>query len=318
MVSTLLGGAPQVAQPSASPTPKTTPTPKPAADSVAVATTDLPAANSAERSMFEALNAERLRQGLTPVAWSYELATAAAAHSADMARNDFLEHEGSDGSTPRERAARTGYLLPPGTNWLVIEGISAMPTWESALDWLLTDALHRRVLLRSVWREVGIGYVQGGRYGNYWTLDFGCRPNVLPVFATPRSDGQTFALTFTNENCAANGGGPTEMGSATNVMFSTRRDFRDGTWEPFADTKVVQRPQGRDLNVRLRDDSGRLSAPVRLVLDATPQPSSATMAGTVVPDPTPTPKPAPATPTKAAKAAPVPTIGPSFFPPLQP
>lgn len=216
--------------------------------------------------MLVALNEARVAAGLTPVAWSPELGAAAALHSADMAANDYLDHEALDGSTPRDRAARAGYQVPPGTGWLVVEAISAMPTVEAALGWLLSDDLHRRVLLRPTWREVGIGYARGGSYGNYWTLDFGCRPNVLPVFAARGADG-ALALTFTNEECAAAGGGPDQMGRATELMLASRPDFRDGVWEPFVDSKQIKRPAGEALSIRFRDASGRQSVPVRLSLE---------------------------------------------------
>ena len=230
----------------------------------------LPDPDSPERRMYDAVNAERLAQGLTPLAWSVELGAAAALHSADMVANGFLDHYGSDGADQQQRAARAGYIVPRGSGWMVIEAISARPSVEAALGWLLGDGVHRRVLLRSTWREVGIGYSAGGRYGSYWTLDFGCRPNVLPVFAEPSGDGQSFSLIFTNENCAAYGGGPEQMGRATELMLSAYADFRDGVWEPFVDTRQVARPARGELNARLRDGSGRLSEPVRLRLEAEP------------------------------------------------
>jgi hypothetical protein len=247
---------------------------------------------SVERRMFEALNAERVRQGLTPVAWSSELAKAASQHSSDMARHDFLEHESLDGSSPQDRAARAGYRVPSGNGWMVIEAISAMPSMESALGWLLGDALHRGVLLRATWREVGIGHASGGSYGNYWTLDFGCRPNVLPFFATPADDGKGLRLTFTNENCASYGGGSDQMGRATSYMLSTRKDFRDADWEPYVATKQVDGLDSDNLHVRFKDTSGRESSPFQLVLDlgAGGSEGAGSSRSTSNP-PTPTPKP---------------------------
>jgi hypothetical protein len=227
----------------------------------------LPEPGSPERLMYDALNSERLRSGLTPVAWSRELGTAAALHSADMAANGLLDHYGSDGADQQRRAARAGYVVPPGSGWMVIETISARPSVEAALGWLLSDGLHRRVVLRPTWREVGIGYASGGRHGAYWTLDFGCRPNVLPVFADPTGDGGHLSLTFTNENCAVFGAGPDRMGRATEVILSRHHDFQEAIWEPFADTKQVPHPRASELNVRLRDASGRLSTPLQLTLD---------------------------------------------------
>jgi uncharacterized protein YkwD len=227
-----------------------------------------PDPDSPERRMYGAVNAQRVAQGVTPLAWSEELGTAAALHSADMAANGFLDHYGSDGADQQQRAARAGYIVPRGSGWMVIEAISARPSVEAALGWLMSDGVHRRVLLRSIWREVGIGYSAGGRYGGYWTLDFACRPNVLPVFAEPSDDGQSLSLTFTNENCAASGGGPEQMGRAAELMLSAYADFRDGVWEPFVGGRQVARPTRSELNVRLRDGNGRLSEPVRLRLEA--------------------------------------------------
>ena len=48
--------------------------------------------------------------GLTPLARSTELDTAATAHSADMVSHNYLDHEGSDGSTPQDRAVRAALV----------------------------------------------------------------------------------------------------------------------------------------------------------------------------------------------------------------
>ena len=263
----------------------------------------LPAPGSVVRQMFDLLNTERSRQGVTPVAWSPELGTAAALHSADMAANAFLDHYGSDGSDQQQRAASAGYVVPPSSAWLVIEAISGMPGVEASFSWLTGDAQRRGVLFRSVWREVGIAYV-GGATGSYWTFDFGCRPNVLPVFADAATDGKSVALTFTNENCAVYGGGPTQMGRATELLVSSFSDFRDGVWEPFVDSKQLPKPAARELDVRLRDASGRLSAPVWLPLDAMPATSSL-----AVPTTTPTAVvTASSTPAPTRTSTPTPTL----------
>ena len=40
--------------------------------------------------------------------------------------------------------------------------------------WLNSDG-HRANLLSPYFTEVGVGYVQGGHYDHYWTLDLGAR-----------------------------------------------------------------------------------------------------------------------------------------------
>jgi uncharacterized protein YkwD len=60
-----------------------------------------------------------------PLAVSTTLQRAAAGHAADMARRNFFEHRGHDGSQPRDRLARLGYRFR-----LVGENIASGP--ESA------------------------------------------------------------------------------------------------------------------------------------------------------------------------------------------
>jgi uncharacterized protein YkwD len=130
------------------------------------------------------VNQARVDHALLPLARSPQLDAAAQAHSQDMVANNYLDHVGADGSTPQERAGQAGYVVPPRSGWIVVEVISAISDQPSGpLNWWLTEStgVHRRVLLNPRWREVGIGYAAGGDYGNYWTLDVGCRPGVLPA-----------------------------------------------------------------------------------------------------------------------------------------
>jgi uncharacterized protein YkwD len=318
VIAALVAGSPAPAAQGASAPATATVT---ATASATPSPSSLPVTGSPERRMYDALNAERVRQGMAPVAWSYELGSAAAQHSADMAAHGYFDHYGSDGSNQQQRAARAGYIVPPGSGWMVIEAVSGGATVEGALGSLLSDGVHRGVLLRQVWREVGVGYVAGSGAMSYWTLDFGCRPNRLPVFADPSADGQSLALTFTNEECAAYGGGPDQMGRATDLMVSAYDDFRDGGWQSFVASKQIARPAGSELNVRLRDASGRLSAPLRLGLDGlgsagasttatlTPTPP-ATRTSTPIATATPTATPSP-TATATARASSTPTPVPA-------
>ena len=58
---------------------------------------------------LDEVNAYRLQNGLVAVGASPTLTTAAQRHADDMAENEFMAHEGSDGSTPHERAEDAGY-----------------------------------------------------------------------------------------------------------------------------------------------------------------------------------------------------------------
>ncbi len=209
-----------------------------------------------EQRMAMLVNQARLAQGLGPLAMSAELTFAAVAHTRDMVAKGYMEHEAPDGSTPHIRAMRHGYFeARPGSAWYVVEVISARSTAEAALNWLLSDRLHRGVVMRPIWREMGISYQEGGPTGHLWTIEFGCRPNVLPVVPEPTASGGV-TLRLTNEECSPTGGGSDQMGKATQVMVSDRSDFSGATWEPFVSTKVVT-PGGKNVFVKLRDERGR-------------------------------------------------------------
>lgn len=148
--------------------------------------------------LFARINHARLQAGALPVARSAELDAAAQAHSVDMVQNTYLDHTGPDGSEPQERADKAGYHVPPQSGWIVVEVISAISGEpQGPLDWWLNDdpQIHGKVVLNPRWREVGIGYAEGGEYGHYWTAMFGCRPRVVPTVTV---DGEAYA---THEEC---------------------------------------------------------------------------------------------------------------------
>ncbi|MEM7654265.1 MAG: CAP domain-containing protein, partial [Pseudomonadota bacterium] len=58
------------------------------------------------------INATRVRNGLATLSYDPILNVAAEIHAADMARVDFMDHTGSDRSSPADRAARAGYPSP--------------------------------------------------------------------------------------------------------------------------------------------------------------------------------------------------------------
>jgi uncharacterized protein YkwD len=142
------------------------------------------AATGRKADLATGLNAARVKAGQLPLAESPELDTAAQAHSDDMRDHDYLDHEAPDGSQPQDRAAAAGYRVPPASAWIVVEVISAISADAAGpLHWWLDEdpSVHGKVLLDPRWREFGVGYAEGGRYGNYWTVLVGCRPGVVPT-----------------------------------------------------------------------------------------------------------------------------------------
>jgi len=206
-----------------------------------------------EQRIVQLINQARLAQGLGPLALTPELNAAAKAHAEDMAAKGYMEHTAPNGTTPQSRAIKAGYGAPANSAWLVLEVISARQTAEAAANWLLSDRLHRGVLLRGYWREMGAAYVEGGPYGQFWVVEFGCRPNVLPVIAEPTASGGV-TVRLSNEECTPYGTSET-IGKATEVMVSDKPDFDGAVWEPFATTKTVGKTG--NVFVKYRDAKGR-------------------------------------------------------------
>ena len=206
-----------------------------------------------EQRIVQLINQARIAQGLGPLVLTPELNAAAKAHAEDMVAKGYMEHTAPNGSTPQSRAIKQGYGAPANSAWLVLEVISARQTAEAAANWLLSDRLHRGVLLRGYWREMGAAYVQGGPYGQFWVVEFGCRPNVLPVIAEPTASGGV-TVRLSNEECTPTGSGEA-IGKATEVMISDKPDFNGAAWEPFVTTKTVS--QSGNVWVRYRDQKGR-------------------------------------------------------------
>jgi Cysteine-rich secretory protein family len=206
-----------------------------------------------EQRIVQLINQARIAQGLGPLVLTPELNAAAKAHAQDMAAKGYMEHTALDGSTPQSRAIRAGYGAPANSAWLVLEVISARQTAEAAANWLLSDRLHRGVLLRGYWREMGVAHVEGGPYGQYWVVEFGCRPNVLPVQAEPTASGGV-TVRLSNEECTPTGSGEA-IGKATEIMVSDKPDFDGAVWEPFVTTKSVSK--GGSVWVRYKDKAGR-------------------------------------------------------------
>ena len=190
----------------------------------------------------------RTNAGVLPVARAAELDQAAIAHANEMVVDGDMNHDGADGSTPASRAAAAGYQTPPGSAWLVVEVISARGDQpEDALGWWLGDALHRGVVLRSYWREMGIGFAAGGPYGRFWVMEFGCRPNVLPPVLL---DG---TLTIPDETCGTSG---TAFGPVQSIRVAGSADgLQKADWEAYSAQRAWA--AGSPALVEARDAQGR-------------------------------------------------------------
>ena len=107
------------------------------------------------------------------LSWSSTLASAAQAHASDMARSNYFDHTGLDGSTPASRARRAGY-----TSDQVGENIGAgYASAEAALQGWLASTGHCSALMNAGFQEVALACTPSStaQYDSYWVLMLGRR-----------------------------------------------------------------------------------------------------------------------------------------------
>ena len=120
------------------------------------------------RAVLDLVNAERARHSLPPLAPDTVLVRAARIHADDMARGDFVNHQGSDGSYAAERVEGVGYP------WIWVgENIAAgqETPLEVVAGWIRSDG-HRAVIHSPHAMSAGVALARSsaGAYGTYWVM----------------------------------------------------------------------------------------------------------------------------------------------------
>ncbi len=110
--------------------------------------------------------------GVTVLQWNNALTQAALVHSDDMLARNFVDHTGSDGSTPGQRVTAAGYVWSSqGEN--IAAGPLTLP--EVMAGWMASDG-HCANIMHAEFRDIGLACVLGGsgnRYRSYWTMSLG-------------------------------------------------------------------------------------------------------------------------------------------------
>jgi uncharacterized protein YkwD len=105
----------------------------------------------------------------SPLTWNAALASAAAAHAADMAARDVFGHTGPDGADAGRRLAAAGYRARTwGEN--IAAGFGGVDAVVAA--WFASDG-HCATLMSAAMRDVGLACVRvdGASYPTYWALN---------------------------------------------------------------------------------------------------------------------------------------------------
>ncbi|ORZ31489.1 CAP domain-containing protein, partial [Catenaria anguillulae PL171] len=147
-------------------------------------------ASAQEAYMVEALrlvNEFRAQQGVGPLCLEQKLTQAAQQHSNDMASRSFLDHTGSDGSSPFDRMRRNGYTFTRAAENIAFGGIGGRDDYSkpaAPVQAWINSAGHRENLLGST-RQMGIAMTVGRCVGfsgqcGFWTQTFGTSAANLP------------------------------------------------------------------------------------------------------------------------------------------
>lgn len=128
-----------------------------------------------ESSFLEIINEYRAQSKLNPLSACRSLNRAAQGHSEVMRDENFLAHEGADGSTPWQRACAACYELGCGPKTVMAENVAAgnEDAFRTFEQWRKSPG-HNENMLRKGITQIGIGRaLGGGKYGVYWTTLFG-------------------------------------------------------------------------------------------------------------------------------------------------
>ena len=124
---------------------------------------------NAARSKGRRCGSERFAPA-PPLDASRQLTEAAAGHARDMARRNYFEHRGRDGSQPKERVLRAGY-----DPRLSGENIAFGPeTAEEVVAGWLDSPGHCANIMEPRFEHIGVGVATGKKRGRiYWVQTFG-------------------------------------------------------------------------------------------------------------------------------------------------
>uniref|UniRef100_K3WIC1 SCP domain-containing protein n=1 Tax=Globisporangium ultimum (strain ATCC 200006 / CBS 805.95 / DAOM BR144) TaxID=431595 RepID=K3WIC1_GLOUD len=168
--------------PTVTPTPTTatpTMTPKATTATPAVQQTTTPTpttktpistGQTMQQQMLAAVNAERAKVGLAAYCTNKKLQTSAQLHSEDQAKNNFMSHTGSNGSTMSQRITAQSFVWSS-----IAENVAAGQVDVAAVvkSWMNSSGHKANILGNYKFFGMGYAYNANSNYKHYWTQDFG-------------------------------------------------------------------------------------------------------------------------------------------------
>ena len=129
-----------------------------------------------EQTLLELLNKERAKKELPPLRPNPLLFKVARGHSANMARQQKMEHE-LDGKNPGQRILAAGYDYGRATENIAMADGPGVPLKRVVSDWM-ESKIHRDNLLDTKISETGLGIAKNDKGEVYYTQLF-ARPRKV-------------------------------------------------------------------------------------------------------------------------------------------
>jgi hypothetical protein len=126
-------------------------------------------------AVYARVNQIRQSFGLSLLARNAQLERAAQLHAEDMARNRFMGHFGSNGSSPASRIRAAGYV----PTWWAENVAYGYRSADAVMNAWMNSPGHRANLLSGRVREIGIGVAVSSTGQLYWCQDFGNRAGAI-------------------------------------------------------------------------------------------------------------------------------------------
>ncbi|MFC4559009.1 SafA/ExsA family spore coat assembly protein [Virgibacillus kekensis] len=123
---------------------------------------------SIERQVVKYTNQYRQQNGLAPVKVDWQLSRVARYKSRDMRDQGYFSHNSPTYGSPFKMMRDFNIHYTRAS-----ENIAAgQPTAKAVVDAWMNSSGHRRNILDANVTHIGVGYAEGGSYGNYWTQMF--------------------------------------------------------------------------------------------------------------------------------------------------
>ncbi|MGW6495193.1 CAP domain-containing protein [Nonomuraea angiospora] len=143
-----------------------TPTPTPTTRGTEAPTASV--GTALENAVVRLTNAERVKGGCDPLKHDARLRRAAFGHSADMAKNDYFDHDSRDGRDMADRIRATGFT---GSTLAENIAMGQRSAAEVVKGWMNSDG-HRQNIMNCSYTLIGVGAAKDAQGQLYWTQDF--------------------------------------------------------------------------------------------------------------------------------------------------